>query len=326
MSMIQMSNHLDLLLSRGDIMEILFLGTGAGIPGKARNVSSLALRLHDEINETWLFDCGEGTQQQILKTNVRPKKITNIFITHMHGDHIYGLPGFLSSRSFQGGEDKMTVYGPPGIRDYIQMNLKLSQTRLLYPLDIIELNPEGGKIQTSSGWEIEYLPLQHGILCFGYRIIEPDKDGELLMDKLVQYQIPNGPILGQLKRGEIVTLDNGTVLDGKDFVGEDKKGRIVTILGDTRPCENSERLAQGANVLVHEGTHSHQEAKMARQYFHSTNVQAAKIARNAQVKLLLLNHVSARYLKADTHQLEKEAQEIFPNTHIASDFKSFVIE
>lgn len=307
-------------------MEVLFLGTGAGIPSKTRNVSSLALRLHDEINETWLFDCGEGTQHQILKTNIRPKKISNIFITHMHGDHIFGLPGLLSSRSFQGGDGPINIYGPPSIEKFIQMNLALSKSNLLYEINIHELNPQGGQIKTTSGWRVDYLPLNHGILSFGFRIKEADKAGELLVDQLLAYNIPNGPIYGQLKQGKTVTLEDGQVLNGKDFIGPERKGRIITILGDTRPCKNAYLLSKKANLLVHEATHGGDEAKMANQYFHSTNIQAAELAKEAQVKKLALNHISARYLKEDIHKLQEEAQSVFENSIIVNDFTTITIE
>lgn len=306
-------------------MELLFLGTGAGVPSKSRNVSSLALKLLQELNQVWLFDCGEATQHQILETTIRPRKIRYIFITHLHGDHIFGLPGLLSSRSFQSGEEQvpLTIFGPPGIRDYITMSLKYSKSNLLYPLEIIELEANGGEFTLEKNWRVTYLPLEHGILTFGYRIQEPDTPGELLVDKLQAYQIANGPIFGQLKRGEQVTLENGTVLDGKDFIGPTKKGRIVTILGDTRPTANIQILANNATVLVHEGTHASDEAKMAHRYYHSTVSQAAQAAAKAQVEYLFINHISARYLSKETQQMQREARKIFKNAHIAYDLMAY---
>ena len=120
-------------------MELEFLGTGAGSPSKSRNVSAVALKLLDEIKKIWLFDVGEGTQHQILNTTIRPRKIDKIFITHMHGDHIFGLPGLLSSRSFQGGEETLEIYGPKGIEEYVRTSLNLSKSRLSYPLKFIEV-------------------------------------------------------------------------------------------------------------------------------------------------------------------------------------------
>lgn len=307
-------------------MEILFLGTGAGVPSKGRNVSSLALKLLNELNETWLFDCGEGTQHQILKTTLKPGKVKNIFITHMHGDHIFGLPGFLSSRSFQGGDNQpITIYGPPGIDAYIQSALKYSKSNLLYKVNIVELDPNGGVINLAKGWKVTYLPLEHSILSFGFRIEEPDSTGELLVDKLKEYKIPNGPLFGKLKKGETITLEDGTILNGKDFIGEVKPGKIVAILGDTRPNKNIQKLAQDADVLVHEGTHGKGESKMANRYFHSTIEQGAKIAQQANVKQLYLNHISSRYIGADVKQLEKDAQSIFKQSKVVYDLNEFDI-
>lgn len=307
-------------------MEILFLGTGAGVPSKSRNVSSLVLKLLNELNETWLFDCGEGTQHQILKTTLKPGKVKNIFITHMHGDHIFGLPGFLSSRSFQGGDNQpITIYGPPGIEQYINASLKYSKSNLLYKVNIVELDPKGGEIQLNKGWKVKYLPLQHNILSFGYRIEEPKSDGVLLVDKLKEYNIPNGPIFGKLKNGETVTLEDGTELDGKDFVGEAQPGKVIAIIGDTRPNANIEKLAEDADVLVHEGTHAKGENKMANRYFHSTVEQAAQVAKESNVRQLYLNHISSRYLGADVKQLEKDARSIFKQTKVAYDLNEFEI-
>ena len=306
-------------------MKIQFLGTGAGVPGRIRNVSALVLKLLDELNEIWLFDCGEATQHQILKTTIKPRKITNVFITHMHGDHIYGLPGFLSSRSFQGGDGPLTIYGPPGIRQFIQTTLKLSKTKLLYSLKIVELDPNGGTINLAKGWKADYLPLEHGVLSFGYRVTEPDSVGELLVDLLMPYHIPNGPIFGQIKRGEVVTLSDGTVINGQDFVAPDRKGKVVTILGDTRQCDNILVLAENADVLVHESTHESQEAQMAHDYFHSTNVQAAKVASQSNVKQLYLNHISARYMGQDIKELEKGAKHYFQASKIVFDLDEYEV-
>lgn len=305
-------------------MKLQFLGTGAGIPAKSRNVSSLALKLLDELNEIWLFDCGEGTQHQILKTHLKPRKISSIFITHLHGDHIFGLPGFLSSRSFQGGDGgSLVIYGPKGIRNFVLNALKYSKSKLSYSIKFVELDDEGGVIQLANQWRVEYLPLNHGIQCFGYRVIEPDTKGELLIDLLQSYHIPNGPIYGQLKRGEIVTLSDGTVLNGADFVGPDKKGKIITILGDTRPCTNLAVLAKNADVLIHEATYEANESSLALAHFHSTNTQAALVAKEANVGQLYLNHISARYLGNDVKKLEDEAKTVFKHSKIVYDLNEF---
>lgn len=299
-------------------MELQFLGTGAGVPAKHRNVSSIALKLLDERNAVWLFDCGEGTQLQILKSNIRPRKIEKIFITHLHGDHIFGLPGLLSSRSFQGGDERLEIYGPVGIATFIRTALKVSQTRLSYELVFKEIK-EAGMIFSDKQFSVSCMPLDHGITSYGYRIVEADHEGELQVDKLAALGIPSGPIYGKIKRGEQVQLNDGSIIDGKDFVGAKKKGRTITILGDTRKTNNSVLLAQNADLLVHESTFNKNEAQMARTYHHSTSHQAAEVAKKADVKKLILTHISARYLTGDIFELEREAQEIFPATKIVKD-------
>lgn len=305
-------------------MELQFLGTGAGVPAKHRNVTSIALKLLDERNEVWLFDCGEGTQMQILRTSIRPRKIEKIFITHLHGDHIFGLPGLLSSRSFQGGDTPLEIYGPKGIETFIKTSLAVSQTRLGYALKFIELT-EDQPIFEDQQFSVYTKKLDHGIDSFGYRVVEHDHKGELQVDKLKELAIPAGPIYGKLKKGETVTLDDGRTIDGKAFVGPDKKGRIVTILGDTRKTDNSVLLAQDSDVLVHESTFNKNEEKMARNYYHSTTHQAAEIAKEAKTNKLLLTHISARYLGKAALELENEAKEIFPNTLIMKDFETIEV-
>lgn len=299
-------------------MEIQFLGTGSGVPAKHRNVTGIALKLLDERNEIWLFDCGEGTQMQILRSNIRPRKITKIFITHLHGYHLFGLPGLLSSRSFQGGNEKLVIYGPRGVKEFVQTALRISKTRLAYELSFHEIDEEG-IVFSDEQFTVSCRLLEHGITSYGYRIVERDHEGELQVDKLKELGIPSGPLYGKIKKGETVTLKDGQVINGKEFVGQRKKGRVVTILGDTRKTLNSIKLAENADVLIHESTFNKDEAKMARAYYHSTSEQAAEVAKKANAKQLILTHISARYLTKDTLQLQNEARAIFKNAKIVKD-------
>ncbi|MGO2082611.1 ribonuclease Z [Vagococcus sp.] len=301
-------------------MELEFLGTGAGVPSKQRNVTSIALKLLDERNAIWLFDCGEGTQQQILETTLRPRKIEKIFITHLHGDHIFGLPGLLSSRSFQGGDTALEIYGPKGIKEFVQTSLNVSDSHLKYPLSFIEIT-EPGLIFEDASFKVFCERLDHRIACFGFRVEEADLQGELQVEKLKALNIPSGPIYKKIKDGERVTLTDGRIINGKDFIGQPIKGRIVAILGDTRLHPNCYTLAQNADVLVHESTFNKSEAKMAKNYFHSTTAQAANVAKEANVKKLLLTHISSRYLGRAVHELQKEAQEIFKESRVVQDFE-----
>lgn len=300
-------------------MQLEFLGTGAGSPSKQRNVTSVALKLLEELNEIWLFDAGEATQHQILHTTIRPRKVTKIFITHLHGDHIFGLPGFLSSRSFQGGNEPLTIYGPVGIKKFVMTALQVSESRLSYPLKFVEID-HSQELFNERGFKVTTMSLDHKIACYGYRIEEADHPGELQVDKLRQDNIPSGPIYGQLKAGKTVKLDDGRVIDGKNYIGKPQPGRIIVILGDTRQTPNAVVLAHKADVLVHESTFAKNEAKMAHNYYHSTSLQAAEVAKQAGVKKLLLTHISARYTGKAAYQLAYQVRDVVPDTRVVNDF------
>ncbi|MDF7638856.1 ribonuclease Z [Lactobacillus sp. ESL0791] len=306
-------------------MELQFLGTGAGQPSKKRNVSSIALKLLDEMNEIWLFDVGEATQHQILRTNIHLRKISKIFISHNHGDHIFGLPGLLATRSFQGEVGPLTIYGPRGIDQFVKTALHVSQTKISYPIKFVNLTDADRLIYQGKGFRVYTEKLDHRVPSFGYRVVEDSHQGELLMDKLAQYHVPNGPLLGKLKAGEQIALADGTILNGQDFLGAKKPGRIVTIIYDTRKTPAIARLAANADVLVHESTFAGNEAKLAHDYYHSTAVEAARVARDNGVKQLCLTHISARYLGVKAKSLERQAQKVFPNTKLINDFDQIIV-
>lgn len=305
-------------------MEIKFLGTGAGVPSKERNVSSLALNLIEEINQIWLFDCGEATQHQILHTNLKPRKINKIFITHLHGDHIYGLPGLLSSRSFLNGDDLLTVYGPPGIKEYIETSLKVSSTHLTYPIKIIEFT--NGVLFEDDNFKVTTFPLSHGIPSYGFRIEEADKLGELNVKALKAKGVHPGPIYKTIKSQASTLLENGDIINREDFIGKTKIGRVVCIFGDTRFDNEFKSHIMNADVLVHEATFDGDREDLAYNYFHSTTKQAATLAKNGQVKQLILTHISARYQNNALQELLQEAKSIFESTSIANDFDTFNIK
>ena len=302
-------------------MHIQFLGTGAGMPSKIRNVSSLALKLLEEIGSIWLFDCGEATQHQILHTTVKPRKIDKIFITHLHGDHIYGLPGLLGSRSFLGGDQPLTIYGPKGLKEWIELTLQTSQTHLNYAIEYVEVGE--GIVLEDENFIVTAMPLEHVVPCFGYRIEQKPLLGTLQVEKAIALGVPKGPLLGQLKNGHNVTLEDGTIVRSVDVTDEPKKGFTVAILGDTRYCENAIKLSENADIVVHESTFDHSTSNLAASYGHSTNMDAANVALNAGAKNLLLNHLSARFFPQDIEIMLNEAKKIIPNTFLVTDFDEF---
>ena len=309
-------------------MDIQFLGTGAGQPSKARNVSSLALKLLDEINEVWLFDCGEGTQNRILETTIRPRKVSKIFITHLHGDHIFGLPGFLSSRAFQANEEQtdLEIYGPQGIKSFVLTSLRVSGSRLPYRIHFHEFDQDSlGKILETDKFTVYAEELDHTIFCVGYRVMQKDLEGTLDAEALKAAGVPFGPLFGQIKNGQDVVLKDGTKIIAKEFISAPKKGKVITILGDTRKTNASVRLGLGADVLVHESTYGKGDEKIAKSHGHSTNMQAAQVAKDASAKRLLLNHVSARFLGRDIGKMAADAKTIFENTHIVRDLEEVEI-
>ncbi|MGW8825178.1 ribonuclease Z [Paenibacillus lautus] len=306
-------------------MELYFLGTNAGVPTLQRNVTSIALRMLEERRSLWLFDCGEGTQHQILKSPLKLSKLEKVFITHMHGDHVFGLPGLLSSRGAQGVTSPLTIYGPPGIKVFIETTLSISQSRVPYTMEVIEHT--GGVLFEDDNFLVESAKLDHRAESYGYRVVEKDLPGSLDLKRLADYGLKPGPLYGKLKRGESVELGDGRWIHASDVLLTPKKGRVVTILGDTRPCAGVEVLAKDADLLVHEATFMEDLSELAHEYYHSTAKQAAEAAERAGVKALFLTHFSSRYKDIDHLQpLLNEAREIFANTRLAEDFGLYPIQ
>lgn len=302
-------------------MQLLFLGTGAGMPSKQRNTTSTVLKLLDERGTFWMFDCGESTQHQILHTTLKPRKLEKLFITHLHGDHIYGLPGLLGSRSFLGGEEALTIYGPTGLKNWIEVTLATSKTHIKYPLSIIEI--EEGIIFEDEQFVVEANLLEHVIPCFGYSVKQKALAPELFIEKSDALGVPRGPLLKQLKEGQDVVLADGRIVKSEEVTGEPREGFKVTILGDTKYCANSIRLSEDADVVVHEGTFDVETAELARLYGHSTIVDAAEVCEKANARNLIVNHISARFLSSDLSNMLSQVDTYKFPIYIAEDFMEY---
>ncbi|HEX5324945.1 MAG TPA: ribonuclease Z [Capsulimonadaceae bacterium] len=303
-------------------MKLIFLGTSAGTPTRSRNVTGIALQWMQE-GAVWLFDCGEGTQQQFLRSPLSLSKIQRIFITHLHGDHLFGLPGLLSTRSMiDPASSPITIYGPEGLEKFISSALEVSRARLAYPITIQAISE--GLVYEDEIREVYCRRLAHGAMpSYGYAIIEKERAGEFDAQKAEALGIPPGPIYGKLKAGERVTLADARVIEGRELVGPARPGRKVVICGDTGETANTVELARGADLLVHEATFAAEEDERARAMGHSTTLIAAKAARDAGVRALILTHISGRYEGQNQSQatlLLDEARAIFPDTYLAEDF------
>ncbi|MFC5471108.1 ribonuclease Z [Cohnella suwonensis] len=298
-------------------MRIVFLGTSAGRPTKTRNVTSVALLLGRH-NRFWLFDAGEGTQHRLLASKLKLNKLERIFITHLHGDHLYGLPGLLTSRSYFEGAGPLRLFGPPGIREYIDCAFKTSEAHLDYELDIVEI--EAGTIAEDEGHKVEALELEHRIRCFGYRVTERPVPGQLDLAALARLGVPSGPLFGKLKRGEDISMADGTAVRSAEVVGPPIPGRTVAILGDTTPCANAVMLGKDADVLVHEATFAAGMEEKALAYGHSTVRDAAGIAAEAGAKRLIVTHISSRFDDEAVARMIDEVKDVFPNIEAAEDF------
>ncbi|ADU71055.1 ribonuclease Z [Pantoea sp. At-9b] len=303
-------------------MQLTFLGTGAGAPSLQRNVTAIALTLSKR-GDTWLFDCGEATQHQYMRSTLKPSKLEKIFITHLHGDHIFGLPGLLTSRSMAGLKEPLTIYGPQGIRQFIDTALSLSGSYTSFPLEIVEI--AAGLVFDDGDFRVTAWPMNHIVECYGYRIEQHDKPGFLDAPRLKAEGVPRGPWYQQLKQGERVRLEDGREINGAEYLGPATKGKVVAIFGDTGPTEVALQLAADADVMVHETTLEAALAEKANSRGHSTTVQTAEVAKQARAKRLIATHFSSRYLSQDRERLLAECQSIFAATELAHDFAVFEI-
>lgn len=303
-------------------MELIFLGTSAGVPTRTRNVTAILLNLlHPTQSGLWLFDCGEGTQHQLLHTAFNPGKLDKIFISHLHGDHLFGLLGLLCSRSMSGIIQPLTIYGPQGIREFVETALRISGSWTDYPLEIVEIG--AGEILDDGLRKVTAYPLEHPLECYGYRIEEHDKPGALNAQALKAAGVPPGPLFQELKAGKTITLEDGRQINGADYLAAPVPGKALAIFGDTGPCDAALDLAKGVDVMVHEATLDITMEAKANSRGHSSTRQAATLAREAGVGKLIITHVSSRYDDKGCQHLLRECRSIFPATELANDFTVF---
>ncbi len=304
-----------------DELKIVFLGTSAAIPTLRRGLPSLAI-VKD--NRAYLCDCGEGTQLRILQAGLHPSKIGHIFISHLHGDHIFGLPGFLSTQQMMGRTNPLTLWGPKGLKKFIHGIRKVAEFPVDFPLRISELMPESQKIKIDD-FTIEAVPVEHRSLCFGYGFFEETKPGRFDVVRAEMLAIPPGPQRAALKEGKTIHV-HGKEIEPKDIVGEPMPGRIIAYCSDTRPCSNVIELARGCDVMIHDSTFAEHHKERAHESFHSTARQAAEVALQAGAKKLMLWHISSRYDEDEERELLAQARQVFPESFLCQDFAELNIQ
>jgi ribonuclease Z len=292
-------------------LDVVFLGTSASAPTAGRGVAALLVRRG---GDRLLFDCGEGTQRQLMRSSLGLPELEEIYLTHFHADHFLGLPGMLKTFALRGRDLPLTVHGPPGLRELFA-GLARVLGKLSYPVELVEVRP--GEALEREGYRILPFPVHHGVSAVGYAIDELDRPGAFDPGAADALGIPFGPERGALQRGESVTLDDGKVITPDSVVGEARPGRRVVITGDTAPVETVKVLAEGADLLVHEATFGDAERDRAGETLHSTARQAAEVAAAAGVRLLALTHFSPRYFGSD---LLDEAMAVFERTVAPRDF------
>ena len=295
------------------MLSVTFLGTSAARPTVERNVSALALQRE---GETLLFDCGEGTQRQMMRYGVS-FALSEIFFTHFHADHFLGMIGLVRTLGLQGREEPLRLYGPRGAKQVLNNALLLGVEKVPFGVEIQEVKP-GAVIGERQGFSIAAFATDHGAGSIGYALVEAERYGKFDPAKARALEIPDGPLWGKLQRGVAVELADGRTLTADSVVGPRRPGRKVVITGDTAPCASVVDAAAGADLLVHEATFGEEEKDRAKETFHSTAREAAQVAKAAKVRKLVLTHLSARY-SISAEELVKEAREVFADVAAAKD-------
>ncbi len=299
--------HLPPALSKVSL-SIRFLGTSASRPTVERGVSSLSLTRE---GETMLFDCGEGTQRQMMRWGVG-FSLEDIFFSHFHADHFLGVLGLLKTLALQARMEPMRLWGPRGASALFRRAEGFGVEKLTFPLTVTELEP--GAVIKRNDYDIKAFATDHRHgAALGYALVEHERRGRFDPDLARSLGVPEGPLWGRIHKGEDITLEDGTVVRHSTLVGPTRSGRTVVITGDTRPCAATIEAATGADLLVHESTFSEEDAPRAAETMHSTAREAAQVARMAGVRTLALTHFSARFSR-DTSDLAREAREEFKGT------------
>ena len=299
------------------MIQLIFLGTGGTIPTDRRSLPATVIQCEREI---LLFDCGEGAQHRYLQSGLRLNRPMKIFITHLHGDHILGLPGLLQTFSLLGRDNPLTIFGPPGISAFIKAMIRTVKFHLSFPLSLKEIH--NGTVVRTEDYKIESAPANHSVPCLSYAFVESDKPGKFHPDKAIALGLKPGPMFGDLQRGLKVRVGR-KVVKPSQVMDQPQRGIKIVLSGDTYYSKNLVALAAKADILVHECTFDDSLHEKAMSDLHSTPEIAAKVAKQAKVQKLILNHITQRY--PEPEKLLEQALSRFPRTIVAEDLQRITV-
>ena len=295
-------------------IHVIFLGTAGSVPTPTRSLPAVLIKRQ---NEQLMFDCGEGVQRQMVKAKLGFHKKTKIFISHMHGDHVLGLPGLLQTMALMDRQKKLEIYGPEGIKQFLECVRETLQFGLTFPVEIHEIYG-AGVVCEEKEYIVEAVKSNHMVSSLAYAFVEKPRPGKFYPEKARALGVPEGELWSKLQHGDTVELSNGQVISPDKVMGTPRKGRKIVYTGDTRPFKGFAKFAVDADLVIHEATFDDTLSEKAESDGHSTPSQAAKEAKKAKAKKLVLTHISARY--PDSQLLLEQAQKVFKNTVVAEDF------
>jgi ribonuclease Z len=295
-------------------IRVIFLGTGGSVPTVARSLPAVLMKRQ---GEQLMFDCGEGVQRQMVKAKVGFHRKMKIFVSHMHGDHVLGLPGLLQTMALMGRQEKLEVYGPKGIQQFLECVRESLQFGLTFPVEIHEVY-DAGVVCEEKDYTVEATKSNHVVFGLAYAFVEKPRPGKFYPEKAKALGVPEGELWSKLQHGDKVKLPDGRVVGPEEVMGSPRKGRKIVYSGDTRPFRGFAKFAACADLVVHEATFDDALVEKAEVDGHSTPSQAALEAKKAKAKKLVLTHISARY--ADAGLLLEQAQKVFRDTVVAEDF------
>jgi len=295
-------------------LQVVFLGTSGSVPTTQRGLPAIAVQRKGELI---LLDCGEGVQRQMIQAGLGFHRKMKAFITHLHGDHVLGLPGLFQTMSLLDRKRKLEIYGPPGTEAFVNAIQQTVQFTLTFPIEVSEIR-DAGLVCEEKEYEVYATWADHVIPSLAYALSEKPRPGKFYPERAKSFGIPEGPLWSKLQQGSAVRLSNGRVVKPEEVMGPPRQGRKIVYTGDTRPWKGLVRFAEGADLLIHDATFDDELWERAREDGHSTPSQASETAKEARVKRLVLTHISARY--KDHGLLLEQARKVFPHVDVAEDF------